>query len=355
MPSSDQRAGTPGARPAGSVHGDRERAADTTTPLISVVIPAHNFREGIADTVACVQRQVGVTVEIIVVDDGSSDGTTARLEQVADPRLRLIRHDVAMGVGAARNAGLAAARGEWIAFLDQDDLWAPTKLRRQLEAARAAGADFSYCGVVAVDGSRRVVDLTPSPDPVAARRLLSSFCAIPYPCSNILARTVVVRGIGGLDPRLSYIADWDFAIRLSDAGIGASCDEYLVGYLVHEQSMSTAGARRAFAELDHLRRKLDLFPDRLSADIDLVRFARYLARGQRRGGSRLRASMYYLRGGIHGPDAGSLVRAVGVLFGERVMAAGNRLLRATRKRGRTAAAADCGRNRPDLLWLDRPT
>ena len=107
---------------------------------VSVVVPTRNRSALLALTLHSVFRQQDVDLEVIVVDDASADDTAAVLRTIADPRLRLIRHETSQGVSAARNRGAAQARGEWIAFLDDDDLWAPAKLALQLRAARASGA-----------------------------------------------------------------------------------------------------------------------------------------------------------------------------------------------------------------------
>lgn len=107
----------------------------TSTCLVSVVIPAFNAEATIDETLCSVRSQSHERLEIIVVDDGSTDDTVAVAERHADrdPRITIIRQDNA-GVAAARNAGWQAARAEFIAFIDADDLWAPGKIERQLQA-----------------------------------------------------------------------------------------------------------------------------------------------------------------------------------------------------------------------------
>ena len=109
--------------------------------MISVVIPTHNRSALLSRTLASALAQRGVEMRVIVVDDGSRDETAAMLARVGDPRLTILRHEQARGVSAARNAGIAAATGEWVAFLDDDDLWSPTKLAEQVSAATDAKAN----------------------------------------------------------------------------------------------------------------------------------------------------------------------------------------------------------------------
>lgn len=107
-----------------------------TAPLVSVVIPTYNAAGLLLQTLHSVFAQTFSDMEIIVVNDGSPDGTAAQLAQLSDPRLRVISQKNA-GVGAARNRGLDEARGEFVAFLDHDDLWLPEKIATQIAFFRS--------------------------------------------------------------------------------------------------------------------------------------------------------------------------------------------------------------------------
>jgi len=109
--------------------------SSVTIPLVSVVIPTFGRPGLVARAIRSVLTQTHETLEIIVVIDGDDAATVAVLETIGDPRLRWIVHPVQRGAGPARDTGAAAAAGEWIAFLDDDDEWLPTKLERQLAAA----------------------------------------------------------------------------------------------------------------------------------------------------------------------------------------------------------------------------
>jgi len=100
--------------------------------MISVVIAVYNGEAYVADAIRSVLAQAGVELELIVVDDGSTDATPGITRGFSDPRLTVLRQEN-RGVAAARNAGIARARGEFIAFLDADDVWLPTKLQRQMQ------------------------------------------------------------------------------------------------------------------------------------------------------------------------------------------------------------------------------
>jgi glycosyltransferase involved in cell wall biosynthesis len=117
-----------------------------TTPLVSVVVPLYNKAGVVAATLRSASNQSFKDFEIIVVDDGSTDGSAESVALVADPRLRLIRQANA-GVSAARNTGIHAARGTWIALLDADDAWEPDHLETLVSAARANNASFVFGNV----------------------------------------------------------------------------------------------------------------------------------------------------------------------------------------------------------------
>ena len=124
------------------------------SPSLSIVIPAYNVAEFIGAAVRSALNQSWRDREVIVVDDGSTDDTVGRLAGIKDSRLRVVRQDN-RGLAAARNAGVRAARGRFIGFLDGDDLWYPRKAERQLAVMRAdplIGVSFSHSAYIDVDG-----------------------------------------------------------------------------------------------------------------------------------------------------------------------------------------------------------
>ena len=110
-----------------------------TAPQVSVAMPTRNRWPMLEQALRSALGQEAVELEVIVVDEASSDGTPERLDRIGDERVSFLRHDTPRGPAAARNAAIERARGEWIAFLDDDDLWAPGKLRTQLARAAAGG------------------------------------------------------------------------------------------------------------------------------------------------------------------------------------------------------------------------
>ena len=272
-------------------------------PKVTVVIPTQGRWQLLRRTLAGALSQRGVELEVVVVDDGSSDETAEGLVELGDQRVRPIRHDVSRHVAAARNAGIAAARGEWIAFLDDDDLWAPNKLCGQLGAAAEQKADFAWCAGLVVDARCSILEAWPARDPDEILGLLLRGNWIPAGASNVVARAEVIRDLGGFDEELRHFADWDLWIRLAAAGRGAACPDALVAYVRHPRNMILTDPRGVVRELRALAAKhravADLYgvrPDRVLPDQAGV--FRWLGATQARSGRRARAAAYYLRAAL---------------------------------------------------------
>jgi glycosyltransferase involved in cell wall biosynthesis len=310
-------------------HGAREvgrAGTDGEPPEVTVVIPTRNRASLLQKTaLRAALSQEGVNVEVIVVDDASTDETPLALERVDDLRLRVLRHDVRRGQFRARNAGIAHARGEWIAFLDDDDVWSPAKLRSQLDVARAAGASFVYTGAVMI-GSRvevkGVVDAPPAED-LASRLLVRNWMRAGS--STVAARADLVATVGGFDEQLSELADWDFWIRLALEGRPAACPDLLAGYLSHPGNRRVVDESDVEPEFRYLSEKHREAQARLGVRLDGVTFSRWVAEGHRRAGRRLKASRVYLETGVAERNVGNLFRALVTPIGPAVDAVYDRL------------------------------
>jgi glycosyltransferase involved in cell wall biosynthesis len=205
---------------------------------VSVVVPTRNRSELLAVTLRSVLRQRDVDLEVLVVDEASTDGTPAMLAALADPRVRTIRHDVPRGVSTARNQGAAEARGEWVAFTDDDDVWAPDKLDRQLGAAEAAGRDWAYAGSVNIADGFHVVHGVPPLPPEQVAAALPHYNAVPGGGSNVVVRREILRRVGPFDVRLLNTEDWEMWIRLAETGLPAWVRSPLVARRVHPSNSS---------------------------------------------------------------------------------------------------------------------
>ena len=115
------------------------------TPLVSVVIPTYNRIHSLPASVESVLKQTYENLELIIMDDGSGDGTEAYVKSIADERVRYQKSDVNMGPSAARNKGAELASGEYLAFQDSDDEWMPDKLEKQMKVMLAGDNALVYC------------------------------------------------------------------------------------------------------------------------------------------------------------------------------------------------------------------
>lgn len=273
---------------------------DPEQPEVSVVIPTRDRPQWLPRAVASATGQTEVRIEVIVVDDGSQ-GPVA----VDAPGVRVLRHERPLGVAAARNAGVAAAGAEWVAFLDDDDRWAPGKLRRQLDAARAAGAAFAFASGFHIDADGRVLQVVTAPPagPGLHRAMLTEN-AIPFACSNLIARTDLVRGLGGFDVELGHLADWDLGLRLSAHAAAVALPDRLVAYTLHGANMQT-DERILEAERDRFARK----HAEAGIALDEASWLRWRASARRLGGDRRGTALAYWRLGRSGGGPAMLVRA----------------------------------------------
>lgn len=123
---------------------------DKKQDLVSIIVPVYNVKKYIVETMACVRAQTYPDWELLLVEDGSSDGTVEAIEEylacTGDDRIRLIKQPTNMGAAKARNRGLAEAQGRYIAYLDADDLWLPEKLERELAFMEEKQAAFAFTG-----------------------------------------------------------------------------------------------------------------------------------------------------------------------------------------------------------------
>ncbi|HEX7044866.1 MAG TPA: glycosyltransferase family 2 protein [Burkholderiales bacterium] len=177
-------------------------------PLVSVVIPTCNRAALARRAIESVVRQSYANLEIIVVDDASSDGTGGMVRSLADPRIRYLRHEERRGGSAARNTGIRAATGAFIAFLDDDDEWEPDKTEEHLRAL--AGYDAVLCSSSAAEEAERA---GAAPTPVRPEDLRQS----PYAKGGagvLMARTDVMRDVM-FDESLPKCQDWDVFIRIA--------------------------------------------------------------------------------------------------------------------------------------------
>jgi glycosyltransferase involved in cell wall biosynthesis len=221
-----------------------ERADDPY--LVSVVIPAYNAAQTISETITSALGQTYRDLEVIVVDDGSDDSTKEVVQRHAavDPRLHYVFQANA-GVAAARNRGIAEARGTFIATLDADDLWYPTKIERQIERFRAQGPEtalvYAWCCWVSDGG--HISGYAP---PLRHEgRIFPQMCLgnLIISASNALIRKEALIEAGGFDETLRHAGgqgceDWKLYLQIAERHEIAGAPEYLIGYRLRPGAMS---------------------------------------------------------------------------------------------------------------------
>lgn len=200
------------------------------TPFVSVIIPTFNRARQVQVALTSVLTQTYANFEVIVVDDGSTDETRAAVEQVIDQQHsngKRVRYffQTNQGQSVARNKGIDAALGEWLGFLDSDDVWLPEKLEWQVRAVQKFKTECGACicdarlvddlglDTTAFGSSGKRCDETLGLESAAAESLVK--CRDPYWVSTLLVRAAVAKQIGWFDPHIEYAEDHDFLFRLS--------------------------------------------------------------------------------------------------------------------------------------------
>jgi glycosyltransferase involved in cell wall biosynthesis len=210
--------------------------------LVSVIIPCYNQAGYLGKAIESLLAQTYRPIEIVVVDDGSTDETPAVMDRYA-ARIKAVRQANA-GLAGARNAGLAVAAGELVAFLDADDFLFPDTVEQHVATLLShPEASVSYGGCVHVDGADRELGrVTPKPLPDDALTALLS--ANRFPVHAAMVRRQAAENVGGFDSSLATCEDWDWWIRLASAGhrFVAAPGAWAV-YRRHPASMSAAYGR----------------------------------------------------------------------------------------------------------------
>ncbi|GAB4190982.1 MAG: glycosyltransferase [Coleofasciculaceae cyanobacterium] len=183
-------------------------------PKVSVIIPVYNGEKTILKTIQSVQEQTFSNFEIIVINDGSTDGTLEQVSTVQDSRIKIFSYTNG-GLSVARNRGISHATGEFLTFLDADDLWTPDKLELQLAALQAhPEAGLAYSWTVSMDekGEKFHPGISVSYEGNVYRQLLlGNFIASG---SNAMLRKQAIESAGEFDPTLKSIEDWDYWLRV---------------------------------------------------------------------------------------------------------------------------------------------
>lgn len=240
-------------------------------PRVSVCIPVYNLESYIAETLDSLKAQTYKDFEAIIVDDGSTD----RSEEIIaayldDPRFRYIRQENG-GVARARETAVAAAKGEWFAHLDGDDIWMPDKLERQIALADSDSRTnliYSNAIVFCEDGSEHILYKKPMPQGDITRHIYFD-CFLCT--SSVMVKTADIAAVGGY-PILQFGEDYTLWLRIARKGIWAQmCMDPLVRYRIR-------GNSQVSSRLANLRDQVTIMSDALSRE-DRPHLARILRSG----------------------------------------------------------------------------
>lgn len=231
---------------------------NSQNPLVSIILPTYNRAHTLLRAVNSVLNQEYREIELIVVDDASTDGSAALLDTLTDARLRIIRHKNNKGVAAATNTGLHAARGALIAFQDSDDEWLDGKLSQQMAQFAAVPPDCAcvYCIKIVYGrdpqfrrGKRRVA-CVPGPEETLVEGDLRTLLwqrNIVSPQTALCTREAVM-DLGGFDEKLRSDQDWDFFSRLAENASFAFIDAPLVSTYLQTDSISANSRKTLYSQ-----------------------------------------------------------------------------------------------------------
>ena len=270
-----------------------------TAPTFSVVVPVYNAASTIAATTASVLAQTDGDFELLLLDDGSTDDSLARMLALAavDERIHVVTHKN-MGVALTRNLGAELAQGTLLAFLDADDLWHPEKLARHRALHDAVPASASFARIVFLEATHDALEhgrtrSTVPPGPLSVAHLLGEnpVCTT----SNLVVERAFFASTGGFRGQMAHAEDQEWLVRVAAEGARiVGIDETLVGYRASAGGLSADLGRMYLGWRD--------LAERYGASSDLRRaeaiYCRYLARRALRTGAAPGVALRLVRSGL---------------------------------------------------------
>lgn len=248
------------------------------SPKISVIIPAYNSENAIGNTIKSVQNQTFTDLELIVINDGSQDSTLEVITQIKDSRIKVFSYANAGG-NVSRNRGLHRAVGEFVSFLDADDLWTPDKLQSQLQALQenvTAKVAYSWTDYIDTNGelilSGKRINVNGN---VYENLLLNNF--LENGSNPLICRKSLI-SLGGFDESLNAAQDWDMWLRLASKFNFICVPSVQILYRISANSVSTNLVRQEKSCLQVLERAYKERPSALkhSWNLSLANLYKYL-------------------------------------------------------------------------------
>lgn len=229
--------------------------------LVSVIIPSYNRAGKIINSAQSVLNQTYKNLELIIVDDGSTDNTSEKVSALDDIRVRYIQLPTNLGACAARNRGINEAKGEYVAFQDSDDVWLPNKIELQIRYLETTNADLVYCGMERRNStSVKLVPQNQNPGDEPSLELLLTSNKISTQ-TMFMKREVADKVL--FDISFRRLQDWDFSLRAVAAGYKVKfMGEILVISVVQEDSITyKVFSEQAYLHLlERHKSEYNLFP-----------------------------------------------------------------------------------------------
>ncbi len=232
-------------------------------PLISICIPAFNAKRFLSDALDSARAQSFCDWELVVVEDGSDDGTEGLVrgfDQAVSQAVRFVRHIKNQGLPATRNSCIASARAPWVALLDADDVWLPDHLNSLVRCAMTTGADLVHSGVDLFDSETGDVFERRLPDAKAIQEYPRSLFLGEYVIqpSSVMMKRICCRKIGGFDPACRYVEDREFWLRfVRGGGVVKYTGEVTCRYRQHSGAMSRNLIEMAIGVAEVYERNID--------------------------------------------------------------------------------------------------
>ena len=226
---------------------------------ISVIIPTYNREKTIKDAINSVLNQTYDNLEVIVVDDGSTDNTEKIIKKIKDKRLKYIKQKKNSGACVARNVGIAKSKGQYIAFQDSDDIYYKNKLELQYNNMKQEGSDFDFCKLTLFDSNNRIVLPTEKQiKSIEENNMINELCYGNYVSTQtIMVKADIIKKTN-FDISLPRLQDYDLALRLIPECKVSFTNKKLVNLYVQSDSIGNDNEKLKLAIAIMINKKYNI-------------------------------------------------------------------------------------------------
>jgi Glycosyl transferase family 2 len=288
-------------------------------PEVTVIIPTRDRFHFVKRALAVVFAQEHVDIEVIVVDDGGKGDLAADIGDWSDRPVRVLRNESSQTASRSRNRATMQATSPWVAFLDDDDIWAPHRLRTLLDAIQQKRAGWGYGSLVHVDSELRFMGHIKWAVPGGEVQAALKHTNVVGTPSNVIVSTDLARELGGFDPDVIPLEDWEFWLRLAEVAPVAEIREPLVGYVQHGTMGTIERAGLMQQKIELVRAKAARAGVTWAPDLEKTGIPRWKALAYRQSGQRAQAARTYLDVGMRYRNPTDFARAGAALLGDDFM------------------------------------